>query len=443
MTSVNPDACLINNNQWINLLSEVDLGTQWTGDPDKIGNDIGFAPDPKMVSIVKNTITTLLADGGNYESSIPSGLKTEVKIINNLNAAAETLKMTPEAFAKAFNEHYIYLRSGKLNNTYTFKNWNTPPETLSKLGSSISKTFDVFWLNYLQKPIFDSRFGTGDAVYTKAIFSYDKTQLSKLEDKYDNEQKLYDDLQKLNQTQRDINLSSSKASEWWRENIFNKLTQTFIEDTGSKMFGKIGNIYLNTKFLYKMAKDQSLQQQDTSGKQSLLILNYLKAVMQEVQTSLGNVNNFEIIIDDRDGVGRIVDLNYVNLDEENLFKFEIGSNNSIIKDIKIESEISNNMTSMIAIAAQSSAGAFGLDNSTLVSYNAGILDRVIPKKDSPIYSASSSCFLEFSDSSRIRSLGRTHSSSLMRCTTSSMLSSAQYCSLWHSGRLNELVSGSR
>jgi hypothetical protein len=386
MTSVNPDACLINNNQWINLLSEVDLGTQWTGDPDKIGNDIGFAPDPKMVSIVKNTITTLLADGGNYESSIPSGLKTEVKIINNLNAAAETLKMTPEAFAKAFNEHYIYLRSGKLNNTYTFKNWNTPPETLSKLGSSISKTFDVFWLNYLQKPIFDSRFGTGDAVYTKAIFSYDKTQLSKLEDKYDNEQKLYDDLQKLNQTQRDINLSSSKASEWWRENIFNKLTQTFIEDTGSKMFGKIGNIYLNTKFLYKMAKDQSLQQQDTSGKQSLLILNYLKAVMQEVQTSLGNVNNFEIIIDDRDGVGRIVDLNYVNLDEENLFKFEIGSNNSIIKDIKIESEISNNMTSMIAIAAQSSAGAFGLDNSTLVSYNAGILDRVIPKKDSPIYS---------------------------------------------------------
>lgn len=387
MTSVNPDACLINNNQWINLLSEVDLGTKWVGDDkDEIAADIGFVPDPKIVPIVKNTITTLLEDGGNYESSIPSGLKTEVKIINSLNKAAKSLGITPEAFAKSFNEHYIYLRSGKLNNTYTFKNWPGPPDTLSKLGSSISKTFDVFWLNYLQKPVFDSRFSTGDAIYTKAIFSYDKTQLSKLEEKYDNEQKLYDDLQKTNQTQRNINLSSSKASEWWRENIFNKLTQTFIEDTGKKMFGKIGNIYLNTKFLYKMAKDPSLQQQDASGKQNLLILNYIKAVMQEVQTSLGNVNNFEIIIDDRDGVGRIVDLNYINLDKEQLFKFEIGSNNSIIKDIKIESEISNNMTSMIAIAAQSSAGAFGLDNSTLVSYNAGISDRVIPKKDSPIYS---------------------------------------------------------
>ena len=389
MTSINPDACLINNNQWVNLLSEVDLGTQWVGDDnDEIAADIGFVPNPKIVPIVKNTITTLLKDGGNFESSIPSGLKTEIEIINNLNAAAKTLGLTPEAFAKSFNEHYIYLRSGLLQstNTYTFKNWNTPPDTLSKLGSSISKTFDVFWLNYLQKPVFDGRFGTGDAVYTKAIFSYNKAQLSKLEKKYDDEQKLYDDLQKTNQTQRNINLSSSKASEWWRENIFNKLTQTFIEDTGKKIFGKIGNIYLNTKFLYKMAKDPSLQQQDASGKQNLLILNYIKAVMQEVQTSLGNINNFEIIIDDRDGVGRIVDLNYINLDKEQLFKFEIGSNNSIIKDIKIESEISNNMTSMIAIAAQSSAGAFGLDNSTLVSYNAGISDRVIPKKDSPIYS---------------------------------------------------------
>jgi hypothetical protein len=385
MTSVNPDACLINNNQWINLLSEVDLGTQWTGDPDEIGKDIGFVPNPKIVPIVKNTITTLLKDGGIYESSIPSGVETEVKIINNLNEAAKTLGITPEEFAKSFNEHYIYLRSGRLNNTYTFKNWQDAPITLSKLGSSISKTFDEFWLNYLQKPIFDSRFSTGDAVYTKAVFSYDKTQLSKLEKKYDDEQELYNDLQKVNQTQRDINLASSKAGEWWRENVFNKLTQTFVEDKGKKMFGNIGNIYLNTKFLYKLAKDPSLQQQDISGKQSLLILNYIKAVMQEVQTSLGNINNFEIIIDDRDGVGRIVDLNYINPDKENLFKFEIGSNNSIIKDIKIESEISNNMISMMAVSAQSSAGALGLDNNTLISYNEGVLDRVISKKDSPIY----------------------------------------------------------
>jgi hypothetical protein len=41
---------------------------------------------------------------------------------------------------------------------------------------------------------------------------------------------------------------------------------------------------------------------------------------------------------------------------------------------------------MMAVSAQSSAGTLGLDNSTLLSYNVGVLDRMIPKKDSPIYS---------------------------------------------------------
>ena len=387
MTSVNPDACLINNNQWINLLSEVDFGTQWVGNAGDIGKDIGFVANEAMTKIVQDVIQKILSEGGTFEKTLLSGATVENNIINLINEKGVESKLTPSAFAKSFNEHYIYLRSGlsSTTNTYTFKNWEGAPETLSKLGNLYTNNFDTFWSNYLSKALFINSFGTDKASYTKAVFSYNKASLSSLEAKFDAEQKLWEDKNKLNQTQRDINLASSKAGEWWRENVFNKLTQTFVEDKGKKMFGNIGNIYLNTKFLYKLAKDPSLQQQDISGKQSLLILNYIKAVMQEVQTSLGNINNFEIIIDDRDGVGRIVDLNYINPDKENLFKFEIGSNNSIIKDIKIESEISNNMISMMAVSAQSSAGTLGLDNNTLISYNEGVLDRVISKKDSPIY----------------------------------------------------------
>ena len=85
----------------------------------------------------------------------------------------------------------------------------------------------------------------------------------------------------------------------------------------------------------------------------------------------------------------VCDLNYINKDGvPNIFEFEIGSNKSIIRDLKLESQIFSDQSSIIAISAQSNAGRLGLDNSTNVSYNLGITDRMIPKKDSPITNGS-------------------------------------------------------
>jgi hypothetical protein len=104
-------------------------------------------------------------------------------------------------------------------------------------------------------------------------------------------------------------------------------------------------------------------------------------MLKDVQASIGNVNNFELHIDDRDGVGRIIDLNYIGR-EGTPFQFEIGSNKSIIRDLKLESKIFSDQMAMIAISAQGDSGRLGMNNDTLVAFNKGITDRLIPKKDS-------------------------------------------------------------
>jgi hypothetical protein len=153
-------------------------------------------------------------------------------------------------------------------------------------------------------------------------------------------------------------------------------------EMGKRKFGEIKNIYLNLKYLYSLTNDPNLKTQDPQGKNSLLLSQLITTMLKDVQASIGNVNDFELHIDDKDGVGRIIDLNYISR-EGTPFQFEIGSNKSIIRDLKLESKIFSDQVSMIAISAQGDSGRLGLDNSTLVAFNKGITDRLIPKKDSP------------------------------------------------------------
>ena len=152
--------------------------------------------------------------------------------------------------------------------------------------------------------------------------------------------------------------------------------------TSESDFGVIGNIYVNFKHLYLIAKSQSSHSSDPSGKNIISLGRYFDSLAQNIQTSLGNMNNFKIHIDPIDGIARIIDLNYINKDKDtSLFKFNIGTNDSLIRNIKLESYMSNDMMSMMSISAQAEAGKMGYDNTTVVTYNAGITDRLLPQKD--------------------------------------------------------------
>jgi len=164
-----------------------------------------------------------------------------------------------------------------------------------------------------------------------------------------------------------------------------KDTLPFLVDNNSdtKQLGYISNIYINLNYLYEQSISKNTASNDTQNKNTISIRDYIQGIMRDVQNSLGNINNFDIQVDNRNAIGRIIDINFTGDPTQKLFTLQIHNLNSAVRDYKFSSKIFPEMGSIIAISAQDATGIgkLGYDNSTLVAWNEGIKDRLIPKKD--------------------------------------------------------------
>jgi hypothetical protein len=152
--------------------------------------------------------------------------------------------------------------------------------------------------------------------------------------------------------------------------------------------GTIANIYVNLQFLYSLSLNTNLSSQDKTEKQEISAYDFLKNVMSGISDSIGNVNNFDIHIDPVDSVARIIDINYV--DEmsrqeanKNAFTLQMHNLESTVRSYKLESQIFQEQSTIVAIGSQVQGGALGTDSNTLTNFNRGVRDRIIPKKQDP------------------------------------------------------------
>jgi hypothetical protein len=156
-----------------------------------------------------------------------------------------------------------------------------------------------------------------------------------------------------------------------------------ISSSKSKVIGNISNIYLNINFLYSQAISKNVASNDTQNKNVISIREYLQGILREVQNSLGNINNFDIQVDSRNAIGRIIDINFTGDPTQNLFELQLHNLKSVVRSYNFQSKIFPEMGAIIAISAQDSSGigTLGYDNATLVAWNNGVIDRLIPKRD--------------------------------------------------------------
>ena len=152
--------------------------------------------------------------------------------------------------------------------------------------------------------------------------------------------------------------------------------------------GIIGNIYVNLNFLYKLALDNNLESLDSKEKKDINLYDFLKSVLSEISSATGNVNNFDLFVDPIDSNIYIIDVNYVDSRErskayENMFEFELHNTKSVVRSYKLESSIFPDQSSVVAIGAQVGGGAMATDNNTMLDFNKGLTDRIIPKKVDP------------------------------------------------------------
>jgi hypothetical protein len=420
MTSVDPDVCLIKNENWINILKHLDVSVDLKP----------ITPVPKGYESIlnlqeakdlKNKMVGWIKLIGNQNSiKTPSFYFDQILMNIDSDRKNDLNKNKSDAeYFQLFQQVYQSVRGG-INPGYKIPKQITLPtgqillsETKFKTVSSTrSWTYFQNEKNDIFVKTLRSRFPLNNDINFIDLFnSYDiYGNIIKLSSTYyvpktENNAKIYQQLQKkyndakldelLNNEQNIANnaIQTVKKAEEIKKSItevgnnyeifLTTLHKDFIIKKDKFNFGQIGNIYINLKHLYYLADDPNLKTQDPQGKNSLVLSQFITHLMKEVQSSIGNVNNFELHIDDKDGIGRIIDLNYVNKNKHN-FTFELGTNKSIIRDLQLESKIFSDQVSMIAISAQGDSGRLGLDNSTLVAFNKGTTDRLIPKKDSPL-----------------------------------------------------------
>jgi hypothetical protein len=401
--STNPDVCWIRNDDWIEIVKGSKVQITPTPPPTSYNseftkqnyseefqkkingwlNDLFYNSDPTSPTFEVNPSTSkekILEDMYNLQDKVLSNIADYRYIYDH------------RTFYEALQANYQVVRGGTLNGV---RNWNGLKITTSKLqlpnvfrvtyGDSDTLFYDLISGRFpgASFPISGIFYPTKHKQVLSYLRSYGKLDIE-LEAQLNQQAVAVDQTQTAEETQDNITEDLTKLG----DNLLNLrlyFTDFKAKDsvgTSNSSFGKIGDIYINLKHAYYLAKSPDILAADPSGKNTLSLGKFFDTLIQNVQTSLGNVNNFKIHIDPIDGVARIIDLNYINKDiPKNIFEFSIGNNQTIVRDLKLESQVFSNQIAMMAISAQAQPGKLAYDNTSLTSYNNNIIDRNIPGKD--------------------------------------------------------------
>lgn len=365
--SMDPSVCLIQNDLWAN-------GLKFTAET--IPNNINPANGNTVVSYSNTDYADLFnfivdPKGGNVDT-FNSANTTE--IINKI--VALTGRKTNEF--RELQRQFLAVKAG--NNTpkpggavvnQAFINY---AKKYSNFYDLLKKSFSVQFLN----KIIVKESGIN---FTPEEDSLEKINRAALTSVPTESQK-----QEIQQRNNDLNAVQSKGV----ENL------KFLKNIGADYYyggwknelGVIGNIFLNVTMLYNLSVDKSLAAQDSKEKSEIALYDFIKNVLSRVNESIGSVNNFELFIDPKDSIGRIIDINYVDTKTQtdaykDAFVLQVHNLNSVVRSYKFESKIFPNQSSQVAIGAQVGGGALGVDASSLIAFNKRIMDRIIPIKDAP------------------------------------------------------------
>ena len=158
----------------------------------------------------------------------------------------------------------------------------------------------------------------------------------------------------------------------------NNLTPFFTNDTYTS--GWLPNIYINLDYIYKATKPTSTETEDKLRKNEISINKFVTDLLNEVQNSIGSINDFQIYGDYIDNTIQIIDKNNVEglEDKKKIFTFEVDNVSSIVTSYTMKSQIFPEQSAQVAISAQVRSGEYGYKNQNLVDYNEGIVSRILP-----------------------------------------------------------------
>lgn len=143
--------------------------------------------------------------------------------------------------------------------------------------------------------------------------------------------------------------------------------------------GIIGLIWVNIDLLYNTYS----QMRESANGDGVILTDYVKNILGKISGALGGINDFQLSTATRDqNTLKIIDNFYLEKKSGTAGKYKLNLSglNTIFKEVKIQSKIFPEQSTIIAIAAQNRANLGNVYNSTQVYLNAGLKDRLAPEK---------------------------------------------------------------
>lgn len=171
-------------------------------------------------------------------------------------------------------------------------------------------------------------------------------------------------------------------------NGLHPLMQSYALERGGRF--EIMNIMLSTTFLKKEIEKVV----DSENSENNTVYSMVESILNGIQEALGNINKFEILYQEEKYIQKeggtvelqpaeyvIADRNAIILEDvKNIPEIQISGVGSSIIDLQVESKISNEAASQVAIAAQGSTGNYRENLEAILRWNMGAIDRHYPIK---------------------------------------------------------------
>jgi hypothetical protein len=171
---------------------------------------------------------------------------------------------------------------------------------------------------------------------------------------------------------------SQNGGKHWSQTL-SESGQFFVEGDPNK--GRLAYVYLNIDYLSSKYKEA------IGGKDStVLTIKFLKDVLDDINSNLGNLNEFKVLHNKDTNTIQIASETPINTTLPNLTRVNTfgvtKTEGSFVKNISLDSELSDNFSTLISVGAQRNGNTSQSNSTAFSTYNKGLIDRMIPIKDS-------------------------------------------------------------
>ena len=138
------------------------------------------------------------------------------------------------------------------------------------------------------------------------------------------------------------------------------------------------NIYINTDFILNCA-NKAINSENLNADS---VYDFLKDILTGIQKNLGNINDFDIHFEEEESKHYIVDRTVTSNDDDVKGSFiDLVGLNTTVENLTFASKLSNNITTIMAVAAQVGKSDVGKDMLAMQTWQQGLQDRHNVRKD--------------------------------------------------------------